>query len=154
MLFTGYGMALQNLVIISFLKVPSTLYKSPILPPPKHPRPSHSLHHAWLKVLRYCSSIFSFVLHLTNVLLFDPKTSNLDSSIHNTFFQPSGVQCLCSFAHLSLLFLLASLRRLFLAILPWSPASWSHLFTVDADTGVWRVLFIAAASWGSEASLS
>ena len=40
--------------------------------------------------------IFSLVLHLTNVLLCEPNTSNLDSSVHNTFFQSSSVQCLCN----------------------------------------------------------
>ncbi len=58
----------------------------------------------------HCSSIFSFVLRLTNILLFDPKTSNLDSSAHNTFFQSFTVQYLCSFANLNLFFLLISLR--------------------------------------------
>lgn len=54
---------------------------------------------------------FLLVLHLTNTLLFEPKASNLDSSVHNTFFKLSTVQCLCSFAYLSLFsFLLFSLR--------------------------------------------
>lgn len=54
---------------------------------------------------------FLLVLHLTNILLFEPKASNLDSSVHNTFFKLSTVQCLCSFAYLSLFsFLLFSLR--------------------------------------------
>ena len=48
------------------------------------PSPSHYLHRAW-QMARHSSSIFSLVLHLTNVLLCDPKTSNLDSSVHNTF---------------------------------------------------------------------
>ena len=47
----------------------------------------------------------------------------------------------CSFVHLNLLFLLASLRYgFFFATLPRSPASRSLLFTVDVDTGVLRVL--------------
>ena len=55
------------------------------LPEPKQPRPPHVLHHAdrW----SHHSSIFSFVLHLTNV--YDPT--------------PPAVQCLCSFIHLNLL---------------------------------------------------
>ena len=41
--------------------------------------------------VRHSSSIFSLVLRLTNVLLCDPNTSNLDLSVHNTFFQSSSV---------------------------------------------------------------
>ena len=53
----------------------------------------------------------------------------------------------CSFAHLNLLFLLDSLRYgFFFATLPKRPASWSHLFTVDVETGVLWVLFNEAAS--------
>ena len=51
------------------------------------------------------------------------------------------------FAHLNLLFLLASLRYgFFFATLPRRPASRSRLFTVDFETGVLQVLFNAAAS--------
>ena len=99
-------------------------------------RPSHCLHHAWQ-------------MRLTNVLLCDPNTSNLDLSVHYTFFQSFSVQCLYSFAHLSILFLLASLRYgFFFATRPRRSASWSRLFTVDVETGVLRVLFNEAASWG------
>ena len=83
-----------------------------------------------------CSSVWS-------------KHLNLDLSVHNTFFKSSSVQCLCSFAHLNLFLLLASLRYdFFFATLPRRPASWSRLFTVDFETGVLRVPFNEAASWG------
>ena len=90
-----------------------------------------------------------FIFCLTNVLLCDLNTSNLDSSVHNTFFQSSSVHCLCSFAHLNLFFSLASLRYgYFFATLPRRPASWIRLFTVDVETGVLWVLFNEASSWG------
>ena len=61
--------------------------------------------------------------------------------------QSSSVQCLCSFAHLNLLFLLANLRYgFFFATLSRRPASRSRLFTVDVETGVLRVLFNEAAN--------
>src|SRR4029434_11254392 len=79
--------------------------------------------------------------------LCDPKTSNFNLSVHNTFFQLSSVQCLCSFAHINLFFFLASLRYgFFFATLPRRPASRSRLFTVDVDTVVLRVPFKEAAS--------
>lgn len=53
----------------------------------------------------------------------------LDSYTHNPFFQSSSVECLHSCARLSLLFLLDSLKHVFLStILPWSLASYSCLF--------------------------
>ena len=56
---------------------------------------------------------------------------------------------MCSFAHLNILFLLASLRYgFFFAALPRRPAYRSRLFTVDVETGVLRVLFNEAASRG------
>ena len=61
--------------------------------------------------------------------------------------QSFSIQCLCSFAHLNVLFLLASVRYGF-ATLPRRPASWSRLFTVDVETGVFWVLFNESASWG------
>ncbi|MBN3274935.1 TBL1R protein, partial [Polyodon spathula] len=95
------------------------------------------------------SGIFSFGLRLTNAVLCDPNTSNLDSSGHNTFFQSSSVQCLCSFAHLNLFFLLASLRYGFVfATLSRRPASRSRLFTVDVETGVLRTTIIWDAQTG------
>ena len=58
-----------------------------------------------------------------------------------------AVQCLCYFAHLNLLFLLPSLRYgFFFSTLPRRPASLSHLFTVDVETGVLQVLFNEVAS--------
>ena len=61
--------------------------------------------------------------------------------------QSSSVQCLCSFAHLNFVFLLASLRYgFFCATLPGRPASRSHLFTADVETGILQVLFNEAAS--------
>ena len=55
--------------------------------------------------------------------------------------------CLCSFAHLNLLFVFASLKYgFFFATLLRRPASRSCLFTVDVETGVLRVLFNKAAS--------
>ena len=101
------------------------------------------------RFLKHSSSIISLVLHLTNFLLCDPNTSNLDLSVHNTFFQSSSFQCLCSFAHLILFFLLASLRYgFFFTTLPRRPASRSGFFTVDIETGVLRVPFNEAAIWG------
>ena len=86
--------------------------------------------------VKHSSSIFSFFLCLTNVLLCEPNTSNLDSSVRNTIFQSSSVQCLCYFDHLYIFFLLASLRYgFFFATLPRRPASRSHLFTADVETG-------------------
>ena len=49
--------------------------------------------------IRHTSNIASLVRRLSNVLLCDPNTSNVDQSVHNTFFQSSSVQCLCSFTH-------------------------------------------------------
>ena len=50
--------------------------------------------------------------------------------------ESTSVQCLCSFVHLNILFLLASLRYgFFFSTLPRRPASRSHLFTVDVETG-------------------
>ena len=113
------------------------------LPPaPKHPQTITLPPPCLTDGVKHSSSIFSFFLCLTNVLLCDPNTSNLDFSVRNTFFQSSSVQHLCSFAHLNILFLLASLRYgFFFATLPRRQASRSHLFTVDVETGVWRVLF-------------
>ena len=67
-------------------------------------------------------------------------------SLHSTA-QTGSNQCLCSFAHLNIYFLLASLRYVFFfATLPRRPASRSCLFTVDIETGVLRVLFNEASS--------
>ena len=56
--------------------------------------------------------------------------------------QSSSIQCLCYFAHLNLLFLLANLRYgFFFATLPRRQAFRSCLFTVDVETGDLRVLF-------------
>ena len=140
-------MALQNGVIAFLIQNPFTLYKSPTLPAPKQPQTITLPPPCLTDGVRHSSSIFSLVLHLTNVLLCDPNTSNLDLSVHNTFFQSSSVQCLCSFAHLNLFLLLASLRYgFFFATLPRRPASQSCLFTVDVETGVLRVPFNEAAS--------
>ena len=55
----------------------------------------------------------------------------------------------CSFDHLNILFLLASLKYgFFFATLPRRPASRCRLFTVDVEIGVLRVLFNEAASCG------
>ena len=73
-----------------------------------------------------------------------PQT--FDLSVHNTFFQSASVQCVCSFAHLNLFLLLASLRYgFFFATLPRRPASRSRLLTVDVRTGVLQVPFNEAA---------
>ena len=131
----------------SFFKIPFTLYKSSTLPPPKHLQTITLPPLCLTDGVKHSSSIFSFFRRLTNVLLCDPNTSNLDLSVHNTFFQSSSVQCLCYFAHLNLLFLLACLTYgFFFATLPRRPASRSRLFTVDIETGVLRVLFNEAAS--------
>lgn len=75
--------------------------------------------------VKHSSIIFSFVLHLTNVLL--PNTSNLDLSVHHTFF-PHFLCPMCvllpilifSFSWLSLVF--------FFDALPRTPASYIPLF--------------------------
>ena len=117
-------MALQNGVIGFLLQDPfypvqishSTTTKAP----PDHHIASTMLgrwHQALLKHL-------FFFLCLKNVLLCDPNNSNLDLSVHNTFFRSSSSQCLCSFAHLNIFFLLASLRYgFFFATLPRRPHS-------------------------------
>ena len=113
------------------------MYKSPTLPAPKQHQTITLPPPCFTDGVRQFSSIFSLVLHLTNVLLCDPNTSNLDSSVHNTFLQSSSVQCLCSFVHLNLFLLLAILRYSFsFATLPRRPASRSRLFTVDVETGI------------------
>ena len=52
------------------------LYKSPTLPAPKQPLTITLPPPCLTGGVRHCSSIFSLVLHLTNVLLCDPNTSN------------------------------------------------------------------------------
>ena len=65
-----------------------------------------------------------------------------------SLFSNLPLSSVCSFAHLNILFLLASLRYgFFFATLPRRPASRSRLFTVDIETGVLGVLFNEAASW-------
>src|SRR4029434_6702264 len=93
----------------SLFKIPFTLYKSPTSPAPKQPQTITLSPPCLTDGVRHSSSIFSPILRLTNVLLCDPNTSNFNLSVHNTF-QTSSVQCLCSFAHNNLFFLLASLR--------------------------------------------
>src|SRR4029434_8359741 len=61
------------------------------------------------------------------------------------FFQPSSVQCMCSFAHINLFFFWPVSDMAFSLPLI-RPASQSRLFTVDVDTGVLRVPFKEAAS--------
>ena len=84
-------------------------------------------------------------MRLTNVNLSDPNTSNLDLSVHNTFSNlPLSSVCVLN---LNILFLLANLRYGFsFATLPRRPSSRSHIFTVDLETCVLRVLFNEAAS--------
>ena len=123
--------------------LPYSKFKSPTLPAPKQPQTITLLPPCF----RHSSSIFSLFRRLKNVLLCDPNTSNLDLSVHNTFFQSSSIQCLCYFAHLNIFLLLASLRYgLFFATLPRRPASRSRLFIVDVETGVLRIPFNEAAS--------
>lgn len=62
-------------------------------------------------------SIFSLVLHLTKVLLYDPNTSNFNSSVDNTFFP--GVWKLSSgfFPHLSFFPLISQSSHMALSLL-------------------------------------
>jgi hypothetical protein len=84
---------------------------------------------------------------LTNDVFCDPDNSNLDLSVHNTLFQSSSVQCVCSFANLNILFLMASLRYgTFLQLCLEGQHPGLGLFNVDVETGVLRVLFNEAAS--------
>ncbi|CAJ0930612.1 unnamed protein product [Ranitomeya imitator] len=99
--------------------IPFTSYKYPTLPVPKQPQTITLPPPCLTDGVRHSAIIFSVVLRLTNVLLCDPNTSNLDSSVHHTLFQSSFVKCLCSFAHINLFLLLASLRYgFFFATLP------------------------------------
>ena len=63
----------------------SLLPPTPNLPAPKQPQTITLPPPCLTDGVRYSSSIFSLVLHLINVLLCDPNTSNLDLSVHNTF---------------------------------------------------------------------
>lgn len=93
--------------------------------------------------MKRCSHIVSFVLCITNVLVWSKdlelgliSPQNLDSSLpvsHVCVFCPSQ----------SFLFIGQSVMGLFWKVLPHS-ASWTHHFTVLVDTGVWWVLFSAA----------
>ena len=67
-----------------------------LLPAPKYLQSITFLPPVLTDGIKRSSSIFSFVLRLTNVLLCDPNTSNLDLSIHKTSFQSQSVQCLRS----------------------------------------------------------
>ena len=107
--------------------------------------------HLWLKMTRnrrltkpqLAASLNS--TRKTPVSMSTVKRRLRDADLLGSF----SVQCLCYFAHLNLVFLLASLRYgFFFATLPRRPASWSRLFTVDVETGVLRVLFNEAASRG------
>ena len=69
----------------SLFKIPFSLYKSPTLPAPKQPQTITLPPPCLTDGVRHSSSIFSLVLHLTNVLLCDQNTSNLDLSVHNTW---------------------------------------------------------------------
>ena len=134
-------MALQNGVIAFFIQNPFYLVQISHFTSTKA-APDHHITSTMTGGVRHSSSIFSLVLRLTNVFLCDLNTSNLDLSVHNTFFQSSSVQCLCSFAHPTLFLLLPSLGYgFFFATLPRKPASRSHLFTVDVETGILRVPF-------------
>lgn len=90
-----------------------------------------------------------FIFSESHVLLCDPNTSNL------TLFSNLPMSSVCSFAHLNLFFLLASLRYgFFFPTLPRRPASRSYLFTVDDETGVLRVLYNECQLGTCEASVS
>ena len=132
----------------SLFKIPFTLYNSPTLPAPKQPRPSHYFHHAWQMASGTPPASVHIYLFI-NVLLCDPNTSNLDSSVHNTFFQSSPVQWLCSFAHLNLFLLLAVSDMAFslpLCLEGQHPGVASSLRTLRL--AFLRVPFNEAASWG------
>ncbi len=69
--------------------------------------------------------------------------------IHNALFQLSVVQCICFYAHSNLFFLFFCFKSgLFFAILSIRHAPLSLLFTVVHETGVDRVKFNEAVSWG------
>lgn len=92
--------------------------------------------------IKNSSSIYLYVPHFTNALS-DPNISNLNNFVHNTLFHSSSAQCLCSFAHLNLFFLLARFRFcFFFATLPRRPTPWSRLFTAAL-----KLLFYCTISW-------
>lgn len=99
-------------------------------------------HHASLMVL--ITVLAYFYLCLTNVLLFDLETSYLDL-LSTTSSSSPPVFNVCVLLPQSFSFYW-QVCGFFLATLLGSPVSWSHLFTVDADTGVWQILFSAADS--------
>ena len=76
-------MALQNEVIAFLIQNPLYLVQISHFTSTKA-APDHHITSTMLDRVRHSSSIFSLVLRLTNVLLCDPNTSNLDLS-GNTF---------------------------------------------------------------------
>lgn len=112
----------------------STLYKSLTYNLQSTPGASSSLHHIWLMVLSTVLGSFHLfcILQMITCLSRRPHLSTTPCS-------SLQVSIVCAFAQLSIFF--------FVTFLPWSPKSWSSLFTVDADTGVWWVLLSAAACW-------
>ena len=129
-------MALQNGVIFLLLQDPFTLYKPPTLPPSKHPETITLPPPCLTDGVKHSSSIFSF-FHLTNV----PQTQT-SICLSIILFSNLPLSSVCSFAHLNLFFLLASLRYgFFFATFPRRPESRNCRFTVDIKTGVLWVLF-------------
>ena len=130
----------------SFFKIPFTLYKSPTLPPPKHPQTITLPPPCLTDGVKHSSNIFSFFLHLTNILLCDPNLSNFDSSVHNTFSNLPLSSVILPI--LICYFYWPAWDMYFFATLPRRPASQLRLFTVAVETAVLWVLFNEAANWG------
>ena len=148
-------MVLQNRGIAFLLQDPFYPVQISHLPPPKHPQtitlgvlwqmasstPPASLNFFCISRL----SIFVIRTPQTYICLFIKKNSNLPLSsvcvllpiLIFSFYWPVWDM---AFSLQLCLFLCNS------ATLPRRPASWSHLFTVDVETGVLRVLFNEAAS--------
>lgn len=113
----------------------------------------HFLHRAdrWCEAL--LKHVFFFVLHFTNVLYCDPNTSNMDSSVHDTLFQPPSLQRLCSVFFCPSSYspcIGQSQIWLFNAVLPRRPVSWSRLLSISVQAGVLLLSqFMKLPVWGS-----
>lgn len=88
----------------------------------------------------------AFIWPTTDILRFELKSSNLDSSVQSTFFHWSTAQFLCFLAHLSRLATFTFLNKGFLtATLPLRPTSHKRRATVLDDTDSTFVRFNSAA---------
>ena len=96
------------------------------------------------------SVICSEGVHLTNTLHLLSKSSNLDSSVHCTFFQSFKVQSLCCCVHCSFFnwFFFFFYRDFSTNIYPLNPIERSFLSTVITDIG-WCIELNSAVNSGS-----